>query len=660
MPREYDLDFGFEPEFDNIPELLREGKFCVWKASPKANGKVDKIPFNKKGMLSTTKPADWLSFDEARALYEKGGYNGIGRACERDGLVFFDLDGTKEIPEEIQKLGETYHELSPSGNGLRIVYQSETPPAQDLASPYEIYSGNSPRFVTITGATDHPLPINKKNGQIQDLIDTHLKSSMSVESNPFAGLQKPDFSEKELVAMLKTLDPDMGHDGWLKVMMAVHHFYDGAERGRVLVDKWSRASKDYDAREIQNRYRSLGREHKAGMPQITAATVKKMAKEAGYNPQVLIDEEAKAPSKKTKAKIKSIFQPMSSEVLDNQPHHVSWLIKGLVERRSVGVLIGAPGVGKSFAAIDIACCVASEQSFHGRKTRSGRVLFLAGEGFSGIKRRVQAWRQEHGNPDLSPLIVSERAINFGSLDDLKLLYSYLESEEPFELIVIDTLARATAGMSENDAQEMGPFMERLAGFTRKYDSTVLAVHHTGKNNTQEGRGSSAIKGAVDFELLMTKPVAGSLLMSCNKMKEAEEFDPVGFKLIQTQLPANFNDEDGEPTTSAFLRMDTGVASDAESDQRLTKAMRLVMRAYEACMDDPGVEKADCPVELVARLGMDAPSQGIKVTDIKDRYKRMNADLNENPSTQRSNLKRGLDDLKAKGFFDELDGVMIRL
>lgn len=152
---------GFAPKVqpNNIPQDLKDNMlWCVWKATEKfkADGtrKIDKIPYNVNGRLSTAKPKLWMSFDDAIAVYEDAIdgngehlYNGVG-ILVRD-IVGIDIDGDLDLGvwEEV----DTYKEFSPSGKGLRILGEGWTD--GDLTKPVEIYSGNAPRFVTITGDT---------------------------------------------------------------------------------------------------------------------------------------------------------------------------------------------------------------------------------------------------------------------------------------------------------------------------------------------------------------------------------------------------------------------------------------------------------------------------------------------------------------------------
>ena len=73
-----------------------------------------------------------------------------------------------------------------------------------------------------------------------------------------------------------------------------------------------------------------------------------------------------------------------------------WLVRGLLEQDSLLCLYGEPGHGKSFVSVDLACSVATGRDFHGQKVRRGPVVLIAGEGRSGLLRRVAAWELHHG------------------------------------------------------------------------------------------------------------------------------------------------------------------------------------------------------------------------------------------------------------------------
>jgi RecA-family ATPase len=86
-----------------------------------------------------------------------------------------------------------------------------------------------------------------------------------------------------------------------------------------------------------------------------------------------------------------------------------WLIKGLIEADSFGEVFGEPGCGKSFLAIELACCAATGTPFFGFEIKHpGPVYYLAAEGRGGLIRRFRAWSIARGIPlNGTPLFLNE-------------------------------------------------------------------------------------------------------------------------------------------------------------------------------------------------------------------------------------------------------------
>jgi len=146
----------------NIPlELQQIPQFVCWKAVPKDNGKIDKIPFDPKSEqpASSTNPASWGTFGQAvAALKNGGGYAGIGFVVTaKDPFVGVDLDGCGD-PEsgdiqpwagEIISRLNTYTEISPSGKGVRMFLRGELQNPGRRKGNIECYTTG--RFLTVTG-----------------------------------------------------------------------------------------------------------------------------------------------------------------------------------------------------------------------------------------------------------------------------------------------------------------------------------------------------------------------------------------------------------------------------------------------------------------------------------------------------------------------------
>ena len=71
-------------------------------------------------------------------------------------------------------------------------------------------------------------------------------------------------------------------------------------------------------------------------------------------------------------------------------------------------------------------------------------------------------------------------------------------------MVFDTLAHCFGGNDENSAEDMGAFIQDCDAIKQRTGATVIVVHHSGKNEEAGARGSSALRGALDVELMVKK------------------------------------------------------------------------------------------------------------------------------------------------------------
>jgi len=124
---------------------------------------------------------------------------------------------------------------------------------------------------------------------------------------------------------------------------------------------------------------------------------------------------------------------------------------------------------------------------------------------------------------------------------------------PVRMIVIDTLARCFGGNDENDARDMGAFVEGCYEIKRKAGATVLVVHHSGKDEAKGARGSSSFRMGLDAERI-------AFILTCTKMMDAEEPKRRAYDLQPVKL---FTDEEGEEIHSLAVR---DVAREADEDE----------------------------------------------------------------------------------------------
>lgn len=290
-----------------------------------------------------------------------------------------------------------------------------------------------------------------------------------------------------------------------------------------------------------------GRQQGAAMEWLAKHTVRKALEAFPPADVVFADPAIFGPP----AKRESLFASAGELVESDAP--IDWQIRDVLERGVLGMIFGDPGAGKSFVTLGMAASIATGTDWIGRKVTQGAVAYVAGEGFGGIKRRLKAW-SKHTGVTLKgvPLYVSRRAVAFSDPMALGELHGELDalSDRP-ALIVIDTVARATPGMDENSAKEVGAFIGTCDRLREKFNATVLVVHHSGHADKGRAKGSIALKGAVDFEAGVSRSPNDDavVVLRSTKMKDGGPFADVHMRFEPVQLPPT---RDFQPQSSAVL------------------------------------------------------------------------------------------------------------
>lgn len=210
-----------------------------------------------------------------------------------------------------------------------------------------------------------------------------------------------------------------------------------------------------------------------------------------------------------------------------------WLPKGVT-----GILYAPPNTGKSFAAVDLACGVASGTWAWSQRVPQGKVLYLAGEGHAGLPIRQKAW--EHW-----------RGVEAGSNLELRKMRLLLRDEESVaehvrlvketgaDLIIVDTLMRATAGMTLETPGEASLAIHHLDMIREAGgpDASLLVLHHPAKSNPDVPAGSFPIAGNVDTMIGMRERDDDKVLtLWLEKARDSDKIKYLQFKPKPIEVP----------------------------------------------------------------------------------------------------------------------------
>ncbi len=283
------------------------------------------------------------------------------------------------------------------------------------------------------------------------------------------------------------------------------------------------------------------------------------------------DEMVKEAESKLKDKL--TFIPYSFEELLKMPPK-EWLLDQIFGEGDVGMVYGPSGCGKTFFVIEmiIALCMAKLLANRFAVKCRLNVAYCAGEGISGLPARFQAAATHHGvvtMPNFTfyktmPQLYLEN--DDSDITTIKqFVYQWRERQlkkevEALDVLVIDTLHTATTEADENSAKDMGKVLYLCRWAAKELGCVVILVHHTNKNGASE-RGSSALRGAMDFMIKIEKPsdTAPYAVMSCEKLKDGEQWTSQSFSL-QSQVECksayvSWNDPNDSAQTSGSKASD---------------------------------------------------------------------------------------------------------
>lgn len=232
-----------------------------------------------------------------------------------------------------------------------------------------------------------------------------------------------------------------------------------------------------------------------------------------------------------------------------------YLVKRILAPDELTVLFGQSGHFKSVLAIDLALSVASGTEFHGLRTRQAGVLYVAGEGHGGIRKRLRAWllaRSFDAASEQPALYLTSSGANLMA-DPAQLRATVDEAAavlgRSIGLVILDTLAANFGPGDENHASDMALAIHGAR--TAAPGAAVLLVHHVGHGQSERERGSYALVAAADCRLQATyDEISKSIELRWHKLKDDERPEPAVFGW--RSVPLGWTDADGEELSSVVL------------------------------------------------------------------------------------------------------------
>lgn len=228
-----------------------------------------------------------------------------------------------------------------------------------------------------------------------------------------------------------------------------------------------------------------------------------------------------------------------------------WLITNYLPSASVGTINGPSGGFKSFLTLDMAYHISTGKMWCDNRVKQGSVLYVAGEGASGVKKRIKALELVHGEDACNlhvisvPVHVAEYKNQTRILNTIRHIETVTNTK--VKLLILDTLARNYSG-DENTAKDMNQFVLGCDIVKMNAGVSIICVHHTGKDVSKGARGSSSLKAACDFEFFVKRDAnSNSYQLVNSKQKDADEAPTIEHTLDEISL--DIYDEDNNVITS---------------------------------------------------------------------------------------------------------------
>jgi hypothetical protein len=335
-----------------------------------------------------------------------------------------------------------------------------------------------------------------------------------------------------------------------------------------------------------------------------------------------------------------------------------WLIEDWLPKTGIAAVYGHPGCGKSFLVLDMAAHVAAGQSWAGRHTEQGLVVYVVAEGQTGFRNRLYAMQRDGKIAPDAPFVFIPTPIDLQSPDgDLRALMDTIQhvadqAGVPLAMLVIDTLSK-TFGAGKENTDDMAGYVANCQRVSSAFDCLTIVVHHRPKDSeSRDLRGHSSLRGGIETMILVE---AGDIKTATTlKQKDGEDNVVVRFKLERVVIG---EDKRGKEISTCVTSIAEGAMQPEQLDPterrkaKLSGHKRTALSAIEEVISKSGVEpSADIPVDSINRFKTwKAAHAGVVSDRLKNEFYALeDGDEDKRRDNARRNANRALKDLKSAG------------
>jgi hypothetical protein len=512
-------------------------------------------------------PHHWLALDMDSFPYD-GDWADL-QACSDKALTF--------LPREFHACNHivqatSSHGIKKDGARLRMWFWLSRPlwavelrawlkDVPKVASDSSVFSMNQPIF-TATPVFDegHEEHLPERMLYIDygdEAVQVPAIEPKLIERKSSNSSAEGSWSVEDIREALERIDADKAD--YFKVLASTYVASGGGSDGFDAVEDWAATGSKYTPSKYEEHKARWDRFESSPPTYLHACSLRYMAQETDSSwrpsferpqfdaeveplpPDATTDIEADVEAALAEPPVKRPrFRLLSIDDMVAMPK-AKWVVKDMIPEKGLVAVFGPPKSGKTFVVLSIALHVAAGRWWCGHEVTQGGVVYIAGEGHSGLQVRIAAMRQEYKLDSTIPFWTIAQIVNFGNADQVDELAANIREavgDAPISLVVIDTLARAMPGADENSSTEMGKVIANCDRLKEILGCTVMPIHHEGKDGTRGMRGSNSLDGAVDaaFKVAWVKSEAASILtLTTYYQKECEEAMPKFFDMTSVQV-----------------------------------------------------------------------------------------------------------------------------
>ena len=293
-----------------------------------------------------------------------------------------------------------------------------------------------------------------------------------------------------------------------------------------------------------------------------------------------------------------------SYTIDELEHlpKLNWLIKDILVDGGIATIYGESGSTKSFLAIDLAMHLAIGSEWFGLEVnRKIPVVYTALEGFRGVAKRIKGWCKKN-NLSPSNIFIDHDSLLLGEQGSVENFIKYYKANQfNSGIVIIDTLNMACPNIEENSAADMSGVITKARLIAEKLNSTVLIIHHSGKDESRGMRGSSSLKASMDTIIYVKQDSNGNCEWSLEKSKDSECGIRYGYRLETIELDIN-----GEVETTCTLEK-LGEMLEKRKEVKLAPKQIRVLNLLKDKLLPSGHDDMDTVIRQCCNLWTEHPS-----------------------------------------------------